>query len=978
MLAAVCLAIPGLRAQDLTGGPPEAVRTEIRYAQALQRLGLPDDAQIVLERISREHPEAAPFLKVIKLEGLVAVGRFADVIELIAAEPDPDSQGTWAMKLALADGYYAWGKYEEARAIYEDFFKKYAAGPPPTLNDFYINSAYKYAQMLRLMGESEAAIKAYNDVLKAKLERHVERQVMAEIAELTLKLAEEKPEDQRPPLVARARELAEKLLWSQDLWFGKAIVILAHAHVMENNIDGAMELVEDYKGQLRQIDDILREQAAESGEDLTKLSPMAECRYLLGVMLQERAAKLLEKGGSREQVIQLLAGKAVGDDKRTPGALQHFLNVFVGYPGTSWAPDAGVRAEVVENILRDRFGATIKKHVTREQMEKVKSFQFQGARTLYNQQQFALAVDAYIKVLNLFPEGGTSVAALGELARCYVEVDDELHVDMTARYVAERWGAHPELLGKAGDQVLRVAESYSERGNTERADAIYDLYFTRFKTHPLAPALLFQFGERQFGEGNYDRALTYYERIASNYTNAPVHVPALKKITFCHLKRDDLQAEIKALDAYAGRLALERKPGADYIEAKFRLASSFQKLGGKHIPDAYRRYDALLKLLAEPGSRYQETDEDAQRNRDILQAVLFYKAVCLSQLTKPEAKLAAYKRHAIKTLEDLVERFPDGKFAPPALSQVGTLWTVLEKPDQTREAIDRLQDKYPDSVEARNALFMLGNSLLQMGMRRQAVDVFRQMFTGEGAYSDTQILTAGDELLKAGEYALAGQAFDRVLARAEKRAYLEPAMLGSGRALVMLEDYERAAAVLADMLSRYPGSALTVEASLNLSRACAELAMREPDADKRFDRFNEAVTAMKTARKYDDSPEGRARSDVGIGRILMLKAEAEETHGTPAGVDTYRREAIAALQGLMMFGDEDDAAVRPYIEQAFSLCLPLLVAIERWQDVVDDADRYIELFPNGPSVSEVRRFRSRANTKLKSDEMETDDETPTE
>ena len=65
-----------------------------------------------------------------------------------------------------------------------------------------------------------------------------------------------------------------------DLWFCKAIVTLAHIKMPQGDVDGAQKQVDDYWPQLKNIDNTLREDAKDSGEDLLKISPMAGCHYM--------------------------------------------------------------------------------------------------------------------------------------------------------------------------------------------------------------------------------------------------------------------------------------------------------------------------------------------------------------------------------------------------------------------------------------------------------------------------------------------------------------------------------------------------------------------------------------------------------------------------------------------------------------------------------------------------------------------------
>ncbi|NQU38531.1 MAG: tetratricopeptide repeat protein [Lentisphaerae bacterium] len=951
-------AVSASGAEDLTGGPDPKVKAEIQYAEALQKLGLPDYMKIVLDRLISEHPEAKPLIKILNLQSLISVGKFEEVLQIIAKERDQNSQDAWAMRLALADGYYAWSKFSDAQAIYVSFFKAFSK-PTPALNDFYINSAYKYAQMLLVLGDEEGAVAAYENVLKADVPKHIMRQVMSETAELLLKVAETKKPAERKAYFDKIDKLTTDLLWIQDIWFGKAIVIMAQERAMQGNIDGAQKLVNDYTATLKQIHETLVEQNLES------LSPMANCRYLLGSIMWDEAQKLIASGGDKAAIIDLLAGKAkAGGGGREPGALSHFLNVFIGYPSTKWAADAGEQADKIETILRG-YGAKINTSVTPEKMAEVRRYQFQGARALFSQNQFANAVEAYLKVLNRFPEGDTSVAALGELARSYIETDDDLMVDTTVRYMAERFGGSDPLQGKAGDQVLRAAGTYGDRGNEERKAEVYEVYFDHFKEHPMAAALLYQFGTRKFSEERYQEARAYYERIVNDYPTSPSFLSALKQITYCQLKEGDTKAEILALKPYIAALEKERKPGTEYIRSKFRMAAAFQKLDPKYLPTAIKGYSEIIKLLETKDPKYAPDAGDDEKNAEVIQGCLFFKAVGYTQIKEPAAKLNAYRGAAIKTLQTLVSTYPKSRYAPSALSQIGTLWTVLENADEAQKALKQLQTDYPGTPEAENSLFVLGTNLLDLGMRSRAVDIFRQMFSGQGKYSNTQILTAGNELLKAGEYDISLQAFDRVIASTSERVYVEKALMGRGQVMVERKEYDKAATVLQEMLDTYPNSGMTVEASLQLTRCYSELATREPDSNARMEIFNKAIAAMTTARKYDKSVGFKARSDVEIGRLLALKAQAETQYGTPAQVADYRGKAMASFQGLMMLGYPGVKEARPHIEDAFSLCLPLLLEAELWQDALDDCDRYIEIFGNnGRYVSDVRRIRSKAKTKL--------------
>ncbi len=972
---------PRLPAQEEEGGElPPKVKQEIVYAAGLQDLGFPEFADIIIGRAEAKWGAKYPSLRleveVMKVRGLLQLGKFDAVKAIISKKPNQKSEVVWALKLALADGFYAWGKYPEAQDIYNGFFAVYPKGPPPKLKPFFIGAGYKYAQMLILMGEDKAAITAYENVINAKPVKHVRRQAQGEMAELMVKMCEEDPKV-RQAYLPKIEKLCNEILWVQDVWFGKAIVYLAHMKKMKGDIKGAKALIDDYKAQLKDIDNALKEEAAKHGEDLTRLSPMAECRYLVAVMMHEEAERLFKNGKKQEAVDLLVGEKDPKTGKRGSGAYQHFLNVFVRYPATKWAGDAGRRARAVEEFLADNFGATIRSKITPKQWETVEKFQFQEARSLYNQNRFKDAVVAYVTVLNLFPERPTSVLALGELARCYIESKQNLYAEMVVRHIAERFKAKENLMQNAGDVLLRLGVACGEEYKLPvMRNDIHKLFFTHLTKHPRAANLLYEFGSEAFDAGDYPKARKYYGRVIADFPKSLVYFPAYNRLAQCYGEEGNRTNEIATLDGYIEVLSKEPVPGHAYVNAKYRRALALRELGGNEslIKSAAACAD-LIALLKKGDQKYSRNEEERKNNLKALEGCYFFKALSQSMLTEPADKVDAFKQQAISDFESLVKEFPKSQFAPVALSRVGVLWTLLDNPEEAEKALRRLQEGYPDSEEAKNALFVLGRSLLELGKRKEAVKVFKEMFSGEGKYSAGQILTAGKELLKAKEYTIALEAFDRVLAmiQPDDRARREPALLGKGKALVELKNFEDGAKTLDTLLNEYPKSGFTVEACLCLSLAYSELAVKEANEVARFDLFNLAVKAMQRVWKHDRTSARRVESAVGVGRITVLKAKAEtEFNQTPAGQDLalkYKNDAIAAYQTVIMLVDPTEEGVGPHMENAYADCVPLMLETAtadngRYANVIEDCENYLKLYPDGKYVIDIQRWKTRASTKL--------------
>jgi TolA-binding protein len=808
-------------------------------------------------------------------------------------------------------------------------------------------------------------------MLKAKQPSYVIRQIEGEKGELLVELAEStKDKAKRAAYIKQLDKVTEELLWKQDLWFGKAIVYMAHIKMMNGDYDGAMQLVSEYKPQLKQIDKILKTQTEETGIDMTRLSPLAECRYMMGdIMLKRAQALMKEPDYDKTEVINLLAGEKKADGKRAPGALVHLINVFIGYPNTAWAPEAGEKAEVVEDILINDFGAGIKKNVTPEQMEKVKIAQFAGASTLFKQNRFKEAISEYENVLNLFPEGQQSLNALGNLLDCYYSENDELMTEVILNQIAEGYYARPDYNMKAGDTVLRMAQTYGARQMLVQEAATYDLFFNYYTDHVRAPAIYYSFAEKKSDAEDSIGALKYYNFIRENYKGTPIWNASMSKIASVYDEQEDYTNEVAVLTEYVAALEDKEYPGQEYITTKYRLADVTRKMGGNaNLGAAYKMYTSLYKTLSdEPNlKKYQKGADQAKLNAGIKEATLFYQGYCLAMIkTSNEATNKKYKMKAINLYTSLVDEYPKSEFGPSCLSQIGTLYTMFDDAKGSEEALTKLKKMYPNSEEAKNADFVLAMNLLKLGRRRQAVIIFKQMFAGSGKYSAGQILQAAEELANAGEDDIALEAFSKVLTMTDSPGTVQKALVGKATILNKQGDHEQTVAILNELFEKYDKNAYTVEASMMLCKSYLELAANEPDSEKRNDDFKQAVLAMKKVRLYaQKDAKLKIESDVEVAGIQMKRAEAEEkSGGSAASIKKYKDMALAQYK-MITFTNPNDPGVAPYIEEAYMRSFPLMIEAGHYEDAYLDADEYFRLFPNGRYEAEVRSAKNSAKIKL--------------
>jgi len=987
---ALCLFVSAVivQAQEDTG--EQALREEFKYIDLLQQLRMPDIADEVIAEAKKRFPEAAAQFKVREVQGLLWQGKFDDVKKVIEAMPDKNSADFWALNLAMADAYYAFGKYADADKLYLTFFKKMDK-PPASLVSFYRDSAYKYAQMLLYLGKEREALDAFRRLFKVPLEEDVARNVQADMAELMLKLAPELPKKaEKDAMLKEAEAVVDKLLWKQDIWFGKAIVMKGHIFLLRGDVKGAQDLVENYMPQLKTIHDSLREQDAGGSSGLLRMSPMPQCRYLLALLLMNEAMDEAKKeGGSDDRIKDLLLGERDPQTKQRKGngAFNHFINVFIRFPESQWAAEAGERSEMIRKFIKDRFHAELRTPVTAEQMTKVRQMQFAGARLLFSQNQFKEAAEKYLLVLNQFPEAPEAVPALGDLALSYIEVSDKdpdamLLADTVTAHLAERFSANDKLMKEAGDQVRRIGERFGEMKKEDKRRETYALFFRNYPTHHAAGQLVMTFGEREFQAKNYAGALAYYKQIEEVYTNSTYYFDALNRMAQIYKEEGDSTNEIQMLESYVARLEKRDRPGNAFVVGKFRLADAQREYGNKLMKAASTNengeavhkeaviwltkaalgFDGVAKLLSESAAAYQNSDEEKKRNEQMLEMAVFTKAVCLAQVNYPKDKLPQFRKMAIAAFEDYVKRYPQGKLAPRAQLQIGTIYTILQDVPNAQAAFEKLSKNYASSDEAKNSVPMLAASLIEMGLRGEGVAKYRQMFAAGGTYTESQFMAAAKALEEAKEYDLALQAYDKVLATAKDIALVANGKLGRARVLVGQKRYADARKELDAFIKDKDLSKLqlVVDANLLLVEVASEEGKVEKDDDERTRLFNTAVDALKMVKKYRKEPEEMVELDLAAGEILLRKMEAEKKLGLTAQMAETRGKAIVAFQVMILNLDPGNVKLAATLEKAYFYCVPLLLEHKKFKDAQEDCETYLRIFPNGRYATDIQNWLNQA------------------
>ncbi len=994
----------------------------LRYVRGLQQMMFLDIADAVLTDLKAKFPEAATRAAAYELQGELVRGKFDVVKEKIAADEKKsgaDSDVVWAMKLALADSYFTYGKYAECSGLYESFFnrfkketvdpktkaKKVTMTVPESLQSMYNDAAYKYAQMLLSMKQNEKALDMYRLLIEIKaLPEHVRRQCMAEFCEIALSLADvAKTSKEKLDLCNEVDKVCDKLLWVQDLWFGKAIVLKAHVLMLKDKPEEAKELIDRYNGILTKLHMALVEQEQETGEPFVRISPMAECRYLLAVMLQERAEALMAKEDfninnkeKREEVLALLLGSRKMDGKRKgDGAYNHFVNVYLKYPESSWAADAGQHSEQVRDILVNKFGGNVKSNVTPEQEAKVRAIQYKDARLVYAQGQIELAKERLLQVLNQFPDAPESVLALGDLAKCYMtgmttDADSAiLYADMVIGHLAERY-AVPKTMIAAGDMLIALAERWGEYDREDLRIATYKVFFRNYPSHPSCVSYLTSFAEKAYQAEDYSNALDYYTIVANSYSNSPNATIALSRIASVYEKSKDYGKLIPVIDDLVSRLAANPRPVQALYSSRYRRANAIRgqsleviksgttnevemKKAEYNLAMAIKEYDSLIKDLVNPPPTAQVNDEEKKNNSQIREASIFSKAQSLIMVPADDVRKNALREMAIKVYEELVTEYPKSGIAPQALIQIGSLYTMMNKVADADKALSRLRKDYPDSEEARTALPLMAENLMQLGMREEAVARYKEIFSSAGGdYSSYDILKAVRALMASKEYELAKVGLDKIFAAVPKDdiTVLPQARFAECRLLINQKNYESALKNLTSFTNDFSRTVLVVDAYGLISEAASMAGLSEKDASRRQDFFDTSILAMKELQKRRTNDLEIARCDLDVGKIMVNKAKAEAEFGNKNKAADYRGQALISFIGFLDSSTSRKPVLQPIVQDTYAEVIPLLMEHKQFEMALENCMEYMRRFPQGKYTSQVNAWMSQAKVELDSKKIQ--------
>ncbi|MBR2981792.1 MAG: tetratricopeptide repeat protein [Kiritimatiellae bacterium] len=1008
-------------AQEAEAAPEEnkELEAEISYVEALVNYGYPDLAGPVIEVTKKRWPESEARFFAIEIRSMLSLGKFAEAEKKIAALPDRKSSKYWAARLEVANNYFGRGQKPECMKIYNEFFKLFPK-PPKDIRKFYMDASYAYGQLLVGDKQYAAAARIYNNLL-TQLKGEEWCNIAVETVEIYLRLAESQTDAKhaktREENLAAATKIVDKLLWQQDspVLFGRAVAMKAHIEQIRGDIEKASTIIDEYMGQLRDIHDQIVQVDPEGKFGLLRQSPLPECRYLQAKMRWDEAKMLSEQPKPDDDKIKALlfgprgkGGKRIG----AKGAFNISVAVFLNYETSAWAPVAGDLSEEIKKFAEKRYNAKIRTKVTPEQIAKVRAAQFKSATELFAAGDYLKAIDAYGDVLAKYPELLESIQAVENVASSYIDLilqskdaklkeEYRLNADAVEGYLAERFAGSGSkaIMSAAGDAVIRLAAKEQEYRNFASADRLYMLFFTNYRKHTASATLAAAKAMELQRSERYSDAVRYWGIICQYYTNTAMYASALAQLSACNGKLGDSAAEIDCMSRYVS----VEKVKIRKLQAQFRLAQMYQREGLKmldgaatntvadaveaaerqgtaEIIKAIRQFSGFTAAANEALADPSTPKGDIAKYKELKEAAAFIVGECWSRMNRPEKHLATYRAKAAESYEKYLAEYPEGKWAKVGYVKLGTIYTAIGDMAKSKDALDRLSRKFPESDEAKNAKPRLAKSLIEMGMRREGAEIYGEMLRTDGAYTAQQFVNAGEALIEAKNWDLANQAFEKAvrMAGTNSLATVARARLGQARSSFRQGSLAEAREALDRFLQDPKLSRLSLAADANfmLVEVASDQGRAEKDAIMRGKYFGAAIGALKKVRQYwGGKPRWEQdKLDILSGEVLIDRMKAEESMGLKEeSLETCGRAAATFQVFIQAHGVTEDHPLdkmadgeKVNLERAYAAIVPLFskMGADKADLVMRFGKEYLDLFPEGKNRTEISNCMNKAKADL--------------
>ncbi len=663
-------------------------------AQAYLQLKQPADALRIAEEALRWAPrEASMLLRMDRAEALYAMPqRLADAYAAYAQAADafPDHEATPRAVYNAALAALRLKKLEEAQRWAELFLSKYPNDPLRT------DVAYVAAETMLLQGRYDAAVTAYQELLKANSEDPAA--VM-----WTLRLATAHYlADQFDRAIAVLEPILNRL--ANDEQRAEAHYILGACYLYQEQIPLAilhlqrsLEASQDWSS----ADDVTLllaealQQAGERGEARQTLQGFLQ-RYPDSPQRPQAEYRLAQMRADEGEYDAAIAGyeSIVAND-----AAAH-LHRFAKY-GIAWCTMQQQRYDAALPILRDLSRAPAQDSIAAEA-------QLAQGVCLRKMGRTEEAISVLRELVQRQPPPVSLAAGWHELGLALTEAGQIEQANVALRKVLE---VDPKYVAQE-DVLYELAWNLHDAGAMEEAVQVFSDLAEAFPGGRRAAEALYMMGQFHFGQQRFERAESLFAEAVGKAERAGDEELAEKaryKLGWSLFQRGEFDRAGKVFQTQ-----VDRAPrGKLAVDGLFMLGQCAEKQGRVEAAlAAFQRAEALLEdsgVEADPRTKTLVYLHAAQAHRELKQyaeALADLDRIADVPATDPQRDAIWFERAWVQQLQGQTQ---------PAL-----------------ELFERVADEYRNATGAR-ARFMMGEIYFQQRQFDQAIAQFQRVMYGYGA-----------------------------------------------------------------------------------------------------------------------------------------------------------------------------------------------------------------------------------------------------
>ena len=379
--------------------------------------------------------------------------------------------------------------------------------------------------------------------------------------------------------------------------------------------------------------------------------------------------------------------------------------------------------------------------------------QLRVAETRFKQKEFQEAANEYREYVNRFP--GSSDAPMAQYYAGWSEFNLQRYDDaistlsvVTQKYSEDRY---------ASDALFRIASSYYEKGDYERAVVEAEATLEKYPASFVIGEATYLKAQAYDRMGRSEEAIAVYRQVRDLYE----HMWALlqgslregKNVDFDRYMQLFETSSLRVAEIYRGQeeydkayeelIVAQETAEERFSKAKVQMRMGDNFLAWKRFDDAWAAYNQVIELYSDtpfpPNAQYQKGETryfqgDYDRAREEYRLVpanypdseTALRAASLYSAGQSAEKLEDFDS-ALELYDEVVSNFPRSGEAPLCLLRIGQIHSEQQLVDQALVAYRQIAADYGDTRFAADANYWLGILYKDQGQLDEAVESFSKV-----------------------------------------------------------------------------------------------------------------------------------------------------------------------------------------------------------------------------------------------------------